>query len=475
MRRLSSVKSLFISLATAVPLLLATTGCQTGSTPGEATEESASMEHKPITIWFDATANWSRLGSREEVAAMMDKCVDVGADIVVIDVKPISGYVLYDSKIAPRMTEWKGEVHDDPNFDLLAVACEEGHARGLKVLASMNVFSEGHLGSEEKGVPKHGTALENEKHRAWQAVDYVVPKGGDKPEFLPAEAGVRGFAIFISPANEEAVQYQMDILSEILTYPVDGVCLDRVRFSGITQDFSAAGRASFEKYLGHAVENWPTDIYSYQAVEQEIDTDAIADEGARAAKNAAKTFERVPGPLYKEWLAWRAHTIHDVMVRAHGIVKAEGKEMIFADYTGAWYPDYYNEGVNWASAKYDPSQDYDWANEDYQSAGYAEYLDIFYQGWYYTSMTEAEALEIGKPAYASIDGTEKLMETLIGDAADIHGGLYLYQYQDDPEAFVDFMKATYEKSDGLMLFDLVYLEEYGWWDEVKQAFPNRTK
>jgi uncharacterized lipoprotein YddW (UPF0748 family) len=94
-------------------------------------------------LWLDGTANLARLGTREGVAAVMEHCRRANINTVVVDVKPLSGHVLYDSKIAPHLTEWRG-VQFPANYDLLKVALEEGRKRGLKIYANINVFSDGH-------------------------------------------------------------------------------------------------------------------------------------------------------------------------------------------------------------------------------------------------------------------------------------------------------------------------------------------
>jgi uncharacterized lipoprotein YddW (UPF0748 family) len=94
-------------------------------------------------MWLDGTANLDRLNSREGVARVLDKCVKANINTIVVDVKPLSGHVLYDSKIAPRLKEWKGVKFPD-GYDLLKVALEEGRKRKLKIHANINVFSNGH-------------------------------------------------------------------------------------------------------------------------------------------------------------------------------------------------------------------------------------------------------------------------------------------------------------------------------------------
>jgi len=453
-------------------------GCGGGGGAARGDLSRALLAHpdhgKPVTVWFDATANWKRLGSREQVAAMMQKCAEAGVDVVVVDVKPISGQVLYASAIAPRMLEWKGERHPE-DFDLLAVACEEGRRRGLRVFASLNVFAEGHRGDAAAGVAPQGAIFDRPEWRERQSVDYVVFEGAAAAQLVPAERAARGSAIFVSPAHPDVLDYEFALIEEICRYPVDGICLDRLRFSGITADFSPWARRSFEAFLGRTVERWPEDIYTYERLPgAPPEPPPPPDSGERAARGLSKNWERRPGPLYEPWLVWRARTIREALSRARAIARATRPGAAFCVYTGAWYPDYYNEGVNWASPSYDPSRDYAWAPADYKETGYAHLLDALYSGWYYTHLTVEDARTAGVAEWASIEGSAALIERVVRRECPVYASLYLFQYKGDPEAFQRFARAAYDQSDGLMLFDLVYLEEYDWWDELKAALPPRA-
>ncbi|MBX3727990.1 MAG: family 10 glycosylhydrolase [Candidatus Sumerlaeia bacterium] len=430
---------------------------------------------KPITVWFDATANWERLMTREGVAAMMDKCVAAGVDAVVIDVKPISGHVLHNSRLAPKLLEWKGVPHVDPDYDLLAVAIDEGRRRGLKVLASLNIFAEGHIGSDEAGVARHGNLLDDPRMADWVSIDYVVPQGATAPAFVPATQGVRGHAMFVSAANREAVAYQMALLREVAAYPgLDGICLDRCRWSGATADFSPAARAGFEAWLGHPVANWPEDILRWVR-EDATDDQPIGDEAERTARGVEARFAMERGPLWQRWIVWRAQVIHDLIIEARNVILGTNPDLVFANYTGAWYASYYGEGLNWASPRYNPADDYDWALPEYQQTAFAHLLDHLYHGWYYTDVTEEQARANNRPAWASMEGTARLVDDIILGDVPVHGGLYLFQYQGNPELFRQCMRAAYDGSQGLMLFDLIYLEDYDWWDEIPRTFPERKQ
>lgn len=129
--------------------LLVSTGARAQSTlppaapdgVAQAVVRRAGLEGR--VLWLDGTANIARLNSREGVATVLEHCKRANINTVVVDVKPLSGHVLYPSKIAPPLREWRG-VKVTPNFDLLKVALEEGRKRGLKIYANINVFSDGH-------------------------------------------------------------------------------------------------------------------------------------------------------------------------------------------------------------------------------------------------------------------------------------------------------------------------------------------
>lgn len=66
----------------------------------------------------------------------------------------------------------------------------------------------------------------------------------------------------INPLNEEYRIHILNVLKELLAkYPaLDGLILDRVRYDGISADFSDLSRETFETYIGEKVENFPEDI-----------------------------------------------------------------------------------------------------------------------------------------------------------------------------------------------------------------------
>ncbi len=134
-------------------------------------------------LWIDATANLGRLNTPEKITALVSQIEDVGFTTIVLDIKPIVGHTLYPSKLAPRLTEWRGVLFPE-TVDPVALMVTAAHAAGLELVVNMNVFSEGHrLVGKGPGFARPD----------WQSIFYepqlllVSPEG--KPIPLVARAG----------------------------------------------------------------------------------------------------------------------------------------------------------------------------------------------------------------------------------------------------------------------------------------------
>ncbi len=134
---------------------------------------------QPRILWVDATANLSRITNRAGVADIVARARSANINIIVVDVKPITGEVLYTSRIAERMRSWRGVPV--PEFDVLQAFIEEGHRAGIEIAASLNVLSEGHK--------MIGAGLAYQK-REWQSVALTVQRSLRAPD--GARLRVRG-------------------------------------------------------------------------------------------------------------------------------------------------------------------------------------------------------------------------------------------------------------------------------------------
>ena len=406
---------------------------------------------KTKMLWFDATANFARFSYEDSIIFYLDKAKQLGFTDIVVDIKPITGEVLYKSKIAPTMTEWNGFVRSE-ELDYLNFFIDESHKRKLKLHASLNVFVGGH-NFFDRGIVY-------DKHAEWQSINYT------DSGLVPITKLKHKYSAMLNPVNTEVQDYELSIIVEVVkSFPeLDGIILDRVRFDGIEADFSSESKNSFEKFLGKTIDNFPDDIYKWQK-----------DENIRSS--------RKEGKYYKQWLEWRASIIFNFFKKARHAVKQINPKISFGDYAGAWYPVYYEVGVNWASSKYDPSKDFEWATENYKNFGYAELLDFFTTGNYFFEVTKEEVLNLNnetkkrneaamgqeKDYWYSVEGSAEIADKVVMNAVPIVGGLYVEQYKDHPEQFEKAIKMCLEKTNGVMIFDIVHIINYNWWNVLEEA------
>jgi hypothetical protein len=488
-------------------------------------------------LWVDATANMATLNSTEKVREVVAHCKAAHINSIVVDVKPLSGHVLYNSKYAPRLKEWKG-VPYPADFDVLGDFVKEGLAAHIPVYADMNTFSEGHKSF------KSGPAYE---HKDWQVISYettayvtdptgasrlliarqndtpakdelaaftpasgpdkavrpdelyvayndvdkvvlmsdatgsssgriAIPKGGGllvgrgmakdwllqhlkvddmvkfvgEPRLVPAEeAASDPYAIFVNNILPPVRQRALDIAKEIVQrYPVDGIFFDRMRYPNLHADFSDASRMAFEKWLGKPVERWPDDIVSFPP---------------------RPGSDPVRGPLFNAWAEWRAGNIHDFLQEARATLLRIRKNLQFGVYVGSWYSVYYDVGVNWGSPAF--PQRYDWMTETFPKTGYAPLLDVICSGTYYPTAWNSQAASAGVDPSATVEGSAEEALAAVRDETVMYGSLYLIQYQNNPEAFRQAIRASLSTTGGVMIFDLSYLESYGWWKILEEEIP----
>lgn len=405
---------------------------------------------KPALMWFDVSGNWDRFSNQDTITKYIDRIADLGFTHAVVCVRPISGYLAYDSELAPKFS---GKNSDKPiDFDYLGKFIEEGHRRGLTVLVSMNAFCAGH-NYLDKGLIYEG-------HPEWTSMVLDPDRG-----IIPITEQKNKYGGMVNPINPEYQEYILSVMNEILTkYPeADGLMLDRVRYDGITADFSDLSRREFEKYIGKKIKRFPEDILSLEKTGE------------------GSNFRVVPGKYYKEWIEWRATNIKNFMARARQTVKDANPEAIFATYTGAWYPSYYEVGVNFASDTYDPHADFpQWATETYKNTGYAELIDLYTTGNYYTNITVAEERDDPEEVWNETDseghtgswycvqGSCQHLRDIMGPN-EVIGGLLVDQYYDDPSKLTRAIEMNLRGSDGLMVFDIVHIINRNLWKEVEEG------
>ena len=268
--------------------------------------------------------------------------------------------------------------------------------------------------------------------------------------------------LFANPALPAVQDHEIAIFKEVAQkYDFDGLLLDRGRYDNIQSDFSDFSRGKFEAYIGKKLERFPEDIYTWE-------------------EDGDGGWKRIDGPYFKQWIEWRASVIYDFFKRTKEELKAVKPGLKFGAYTGAWYPSYFEVGVNWASNTYDPSQDFAWATPDYKNYGYAELLDIFTNGNYYWNVTVDEYRrsnglhknetdsEMSKGDHLSVEGGCRYSRRLLG-GRPFFGGMYVEDYKRDTTQFKRAVEMNLRESDGLMVFDIVHIINRDWWGPLQRA------
>jgi hypothetical protein len=420
-------------------------------------------------IWFDQSANAQRLNTPDGVARMVERCAEAGITDILLNVRNPGGLALYKSALVAH----RSEVYDDypAGYDLLDLTLNEAHRRGLKVHAAPDMFAGGYWN-------KQYPAFMSTKQPTWQSVVYGLDARTRQPITLPysqfPEDALTAVPVdrtgvgFLNAGLPEVRRYLLDVLEELArNYPIDGFCLDRGRYNSLNVDFSPATRAALEAYVGEPIHPWPEAVYRVLPPGEEGGV-ALPGEAADPHGGVAPGTRCQPGPYFGAWLEYRARTIASFFTEARQTVKHIRQDLVFGDYTGSWYPLYWQVGVNWASDRYNPNLP--WAGPRYAEAGYARQLDYLCTGCYYPEVTVAEARAQNAPAdWYSVEGAANLsVEAVMGDTP-VYGSLYLLQYKDQPAQYQAAVRMCRERTAGVMLFDLCYLDEYDWWAETRAA------
>lgn len=398
-------------------------------------------------IWVEIEANKHRILNPEYFRKVLKNCKEAGIGSVIFSAKDTTGFGIYKSSFVPHYSEFDKDFSD---IDYLKTYLDAAHEEGLKFYAGVDVFAEGRVKAEHKLSPGF-------VNQDWQTQMYGIDENGNpviqpiaKLSNIQTTGSIDDFnEVFVNPVREDVRDYELRIVKELITnYDLDGVVLDRVRFVGLGSDFSDYTRNKFEAYIEEKVQNWPEDIYKLEASKENIDVKY--------------------GPRFGQWVTFRASVIKDFILEVQRLTKESGKNVEFLDYTGSWYPLYYLVGANWASSRYVPDE-YPWVQSNYANTGYAENIDKLLSGFYYTDVTIKDAIKNGKPEYwYSVEGSGDMLQKVVGNSVPYVGSLFLQQYENDPETFGKAVDMCFEKSSGCMLFDLCYVDDYGWWAACKR-------
>lgn len=380
-----------------------------------------------VFLWVEQGPNSRRFQSSTDVYNTVVAAKEAGITAIALDVKGIEGYAAYkqnDLTGRPYVSDITSPTRRgaSPELDLLAEFIRHGHDLELKVYASLNAFAEG-------SIAHNAFAILND-HLDWEETVYRPEDGGQLLRLRESAYSRSGASVaFVNPADPEVHEYQLRSFEEVIkNYDVDGIIIDRGRYDNIFADFSDVSRSQFEEYLiarGKVLTRWPDEVFTYQG-------------------NA-----RVEGPLWYDWLTYRATVIRDFVADLRTLVDEyntrTGRNVQLAAYVGSWYETMYLHGVNWASPNfvYDSRLEFPQADlytDEYRATSYLPNLDFLLIGTYQNS---AELVR----HYIS------LANVVTDGAIPIYAGMALANIS-SPEVQREVFQAGLTLADGLMIFDL---------------------
>ena len=188
-------------------------------------------------VWIEITANRELILDETRFSSAMEKCAWCGIDSVVLSVKDTSGFVLYNSAYADHYSKFNSSFKEK---DYLNQCIRIIHEKGMKIYAAFDVFAEGNKRNKSplmKGLTRKGWMCEvyglDEKDQP-----VVQPVTSENP--IQTFGSIDDFGeIFVNPANDEVAEYELSLIEEVMNrYDIDGIVLDRVRYVGLSSDFS---------------------------------------------------------------------------------------------------------------------------------------------------------------------------------------------------------------------------------------------
>lgn len=225
--------------------------------PGAGQSDDAAPAGEEYRAVWISYLEWQRLAGcdeaafRENVAAMLQNCADLGLNTVIAQVRPF-GDALYQSELFPQSHLLSGTQGQSPGYDPLAILIEEAHARGLELEAWIN--------------PYRVQLTENLPSQLADTNPALL-----HPDWVRQANG----GLYYDPGLPEVRQLVVDGVKEIVAnYDVDGIHFDDYFYPTTEASFDADTYAQYGQ--GADLADWRRDNVNqlvqqvYQAV-KEID------------------------------------------------------------------------------------------------------------------------------------------------------------------------------------------------------------
>lgn len=395
-----------------------------------------SEDVKPIQMWIDAHANFSRFAEKASITSYLEKMRETGFNEVYVDVKPGIGYALYDSDILPQLTKWGTETVNR-DWDYLAYWIEEAERLDMKVIASISTLGFGATKTKE------GLIYDSSQ---WDGKTQVEMPDSSNPENLVDMRDQTDVdAAMLNPSIPEVQSFVISIIEEIATkYPkLKGICLDYCRWYGGNYGFGDTTISAFEAYSGQKVTS---------------NNDIITDSGGI-------------GSLYKYWIEFRSMTITNLITNIRSKIKSINPDLELHLWASAHWTSRYSVGQNWASKNYTPTGNSSIYTDTYNKTGFADQIDVFSLGAYADAVWKTEAPN-------SDWSVENFVTTYsnytMGDC-DVYGSFASYAYGNKATSVSDAVYLCLKNTDGLMVFEISHVINNSQWNAIKDGIDRVYK
>jgi uncharacterized lipoprotein YddW (UPF0748 family) len=206
----------------------------------------------------------------DDVRRIINTAADARFNIILFQVRG-TGDAFYRSTLEPWAAQL-GALGKDPGWDPLQIAIDTAHARGIELHAYINVFT---AWSGTAAIPDTTPPHVLKAHPDWVEQDSTGTTLVENMKWLaPGIAAVR--------------DHNVAVVKEVLTkYDVDGIHLDRIRYSGPGMGYNALESQAFQAQYGGASDKRTT--FRIESVNAQVRAihDAIAEVKPQAKLSAA--------------------------------------------------------------------------------------------------------------------------------------------------------------------------------------------
>jgi len=387
------------------------------------------VQKRPIQMWIDAHANFSRFEDKVNITTYMERMKEVGFNEVYVDVKPGIGYALYDSDILPQLTQWGDEIVVR-DWDYLGFWLEEAERLDMKVIASLSVMGYGYTKAKE------GLIYDSDRWDGKTQFEMTDPANPTQLTDMRDQLDVD--AVMLNPSIPEVQTFVISIIEEIATkYPgLKGICLDYCRWYGGNYGFGEKTIEAFKAYSGK---------------EPASNNDIITSEGGI-------------GPMYKDWIEFRAQTITNLITNINQKLENINPDLELHLWASADWGSRYTVGQNWASKKYIPTASSIYS-ESYNETGFADQIDVFSLGAYADAVWKSESPN----SVWSVENFVTTYDTFTMGDCEVYGSFASYAYGTNRQQVSDAMYLSLKNTDGVMAFEISHVINNNQWDALKEG------